>query len=379
MRIAVVAGEASGDQLGAGLINQLKDDYPDAIFYGIGGPLMQQQGFQSLYEMDDISMIGLEGVFTKLPGIIQIRWQLFNQFISDMPDMFIGIDVPDFNIGLEKKLTQHAITCIHYVSPTIWAWRSYRIKTIKKAIAHMLVLFPFEASIYQRHNVPVTFVGHPIADEVDTVADQSICRINFNIKDDCDVIALLPGSRTSEIQRHAGLFIQTAERFAQTYPDTKFIISAINHNAQDYIFQLLEKNKSSSNIQVITQNVREVISASDLVLAASGTVTLETALMGKPLVVAYKVSKISEIMVRMFANVRIYAMPNFLLDKPIIPEFIQQRANVENLSNALIRYMEDETLRNDMINKFIDLKSKLKVDSNKISANVVRTYLDAVK
>ena len=377
MRIAVVAGETSGDQLGAGLIKQLKDYYPDAKFYGIGGPLMQAQGFQCLYQMEQISMIGLEGVFTRLPGIIKIRRHLVNQFISDMPDVFIGIDVPDFNLGLEKKLTRHAITCIHYVSPTIWAWRGYRIKAIKKAIAHMLVLFPFEARLYEMHNVPVTFVGHPIADEVDGVADQSACRINYNLSNDCDVIALLPGSRTSEIQRHAGLFIKTAELLAQSYPDTKFIISAINRNAQNFINQLLEKGISNLNIQVSTKNVRQVISASDLVLAASGTVTLETALMGKPLVVAYKVSKISELMVRLFSSVSFYAMPNFLLEKPIIPEYVQQQANVENLSGALIRFLDDDELRNETINKFKEIKAKLKVDSNKISANVVRTYLDA--
>lgn len=377
MRIAVVAGEASGDQLGAGLIKRLKGYYPDAVFYGIGGPLMQQQGFQRLHEMDEISMIGLEGVFTRLPGIIKIRRQLIDRFISDMPDVFIGIDVPDFNLGLEKKLTRHAITCIHYVSPTIWAWRSYRIKSIKKAVTHMLVLFPFEAKLYQMHDVPVTFVGHPIADEVDSVADQSTCRLSYNLRKDCELIALLPGSRTSEIQRHAGLFIQTAERLAKSYPDTEFIISAVNHKAEVFITQLLEQNSSSLRIQVSTNNVRQVISASDLVLAASGTVTLETALMGKPMVVAYKVSKISELMVRLFSRVSFYAMPNFLLEEPIIPEFVQQQATSENLSRALIRYLKDDELRIKTINKFIEIKDKLKVNSNKLSANVVRTYLDA--
>ncbi len=338
---------------------------------------MQEQGFQSLYEMDDISMIGLEGVFSKLPGIIKIRQQLLDRLVSDRPEIFVGIDVPDFNLGLEKRLTQRAITCIHYVSPTIWAWRGYRINTIKKAVAHMLVLFPFETGIYQSHNVPVTFVGHPIADEVDGVADQSTCRKRYNLDDDCEVIALLPGSRTSEIQRHAALFIQTAEHLALSYPDTKFLISAINHNVHEFINQLLEKCSSNLKIQVITKNVRQVISASDLVLAASGTVTLETALMEKPLVVAYKVSKISELMVRLFSNVSFYAMPNFLLDKPIIPEFVQQRANVENLSGALAKFLSDELYKHETIRKFKEIKSKLKVDSNKTSANVVRTYLDA--
>ena len=375
MRIAVVAGEASGDQLGAGLINQLKREFPHAEYYGVGGPLMREQGFQSLYEMEDISMIGLEGVFTKLPRIIKIRRQLINRFRADKPDVFIGIDVPDFNLGLEKKLTQYAINCIHYVSPTIWAWRGYRIKTIKKAVAHMLVLFPFEAKIYQSHDVPVTFVGHPIADEVDDVADQSTCRTNLNIGLDCEVIALLPGSRSSEIERHAGLFIQTAQELSQLRPDLKFIISAVNQKAEDYITQLLKN--TDLNIHVVTKNVRQVISACDLVLAASGTVTLETALMGKPLVVAYKVSKISEMMVRAFSNVDSFAMPNFLLDKPLIPEFIQQDATKENLSTAMMRYLNDKNLRDETINKFKEIKNKLKVDSNIISASIVAKYLNS--
>ena len=376
MRIAIVAGEASGDQLGAGLIKQLNLIYPNAHCYGIGGPLMREQDFKSLFEMDEISMIGLEGVFTKLPGIIKIRRQLLHQFINDKPDVFIGIDVPDFNLGLEKKLSAQAITCIHYVSPTIWAWRGYRIKTIKKAVAHMLVLFPFEARIYQDHNIPVTFVGHPIADEVDSVADQASCRDTLNINSGRQVIALLPGSRTSEIHRHADLFIQTAQQLAHSRPETEFIISAINSNAEKFINDLLTENAYDIKIRVIKQNVRQVISASDLVLAASGTVTLETALLGKPLVVAYKVSKISELMIRMFSNISTYAMPNFLLDEPIIPEFLQRQASVENLSNALIKYLDDDELRKDTTKKFKEIKDKLKVDSNKTSANVVRSYLD---
>lgn len=377
MQIAVVAGEASGDQLGAGLVKQLKILYPDAQCYGIGGPLMKAQGFHSLYDMDDISMIGLEGVINRLPGIIKIRRQLIKRFIADMPDVFIGIDVPDFNLGLEKKLTERAITCIHYVSPTIWAWRGYRLKTIQKAVAHMLVLFPFEAGIYERHNIPVTFVGHPVADEVDRVADKSTCRKRFGLSGDCEVIALLPGSRTSEIHRHAGLFIQTAQRLADSTAGVKFIISAYDRKARDYINQLLDGNRQKPDIQVITQNVREVISASDIVLAASGTVTLETALMGKPLVVAYRVSIISELMVRLFSNVSFYAMPNFLLEKPIVPEFVQQQANPENLSAALTRYLHDDEFKNEITNKFKRIKTILKVDSNKIAAAVVRRYLEA--
>lgn len=375
MLIALVAGEASGDQLGSGLIRQLKAYYPDARFYGIGGALMREQGLQSLFEMDEISMIGLEGVFTKLPRIVQIRQQLIERFKRDRPDVFIGIDVPDFNLGLEKKLTQHSLTCIHYVSPTIWAWRAYRIKTIKKAVAHMLVLFPFESRLYQDQGIPVTFVGHPIADEVDCVPDQATCRAGLKLKPGSNVIALLPGSRSSEIQRHAELFIQTASHLNKSRPQTEYIISAVNSEAEAFINELIGRNDNVAAIRVITRNVRQVISASDVVLAASGTVTLETALLGKPMVVAYKVSLISEWMVRLFSNVSYYAMPNFLLDKPMVPEFVQREATVENLSKALDNLLDNDQLRENISIKFNEIKEKLKVDSNKISAQVVRSYL----
>ena len=375
MRIALVAGETSGDQLGAGLISRLKDYYPDANFYGIGGPLMQQSGLNSLYQMEDISMIGLEGVFTKLPKIISIRRNLVRRFIYDKPDVFIGIDVPDFNLGLEEKLTKNSITCIHYVSPTIWAWRSNRIHKIKKAIAHMLVLFPFEKKIYDQHHIPATFVGHPIADEVDKVLDQKSCRENFQIDQDLKIIALLPGSRSSEIERHAELFLETATTVSKVHTSTQFIISAVNKSAQEHINELIRNKFSNLKVIVITGNAREVISASDLVLAASGTVTLETALMSKPFVMAYKVSKLSELMVKYFARVKYFAMPNFLLSKPEVPEFVQAEATAENLSNALSVYLNDESKCVDIVNKFNEIKLKLKVDANVIAADVIRSYL----
>ncbi len=375
MRIALVAGETSGDQLGAGLITELRSSYPDADYYGIGGPLMQQAGMQLLYNMEDISMIGLEGVFTKLPKILSIRKKILNQFINDKPDIFIGIDVPDFNLGLEKKLTAHSITCIHYVSPTIWAWRGHRVKHIKQAIAHMLVLFPFEKKLYDSHNIPATFVGHPIADEVDLVPDLATCREKHSLSDHSTLVALLPGSRDSEIQRHAQLFLDTARSLSKTNDDIEFVISAVNQKTEQYLSELIRTTFSDLNLKLVTGNVREVISASNLVLAASGTVTLETALMGKPLVMAYKVSKLSEWMVKYFAQVNHYAMPNFLLDEPEIPEFVQQNATVENLAQALQGYLSDSAKCDDIISKFNKIKQQLKVDANIIAAAVVRSYL----
>ena len=373
--IAIVAGETSGDQLGAGLTAQLKLDYPQARIFGIGGPKMQALGFESLYEMDDISMIGLEGVFTKLPKIIRIRRALINHFLETKPDVFIGIDVPDFNLGLEKKLTNSSINCIHYVSPTIWAWRSSRIKTIKQAVKHMLVLFPFEVEIYKKHEVPVTFVGHPIANELDLVADQQSCRETLGLNPSGLLVAMLPGSRQSEIQRHAHLFLETAQSISQRHTSAEFVISAVNQNAATYLENIVNKDFQDLNIRVISTNVRNLISASDLVLAASGTVTLETALMQKPLVMAYKVSWLSELMVKCFSKVEYYAMPNFLLDTPLVPEFVQDKATVENLAVALSNYIESEDDRTNISNEFKQLKELLSVNSNVIAANVVKTYL----
>lgn len=375
MKIALVAGETSGDQLGAGLILRLKELFPQADYYGVGGPLMQNAGLISFNEMDDISMIGLEGVFTKLPKIISIRRNLIRRFINDKPDIFIGIDVPDFNLGLEKNLTQNNIICVHYVSPTIWAWRANRIHKIKKAVAHMLVLFPFEKKIYDQHGIAATFVGHPIADEVDNVVDQKMCRDKFNLQDDSTIIALLPGSRQSEIKRHTELFLKTAQALSKDKSNLQFLISAVNNFAQEYINNLVADKFNHLQLKVITGDTREVISSSDLVLAASGTVTLETALMGKPFVMAYKVSKLSELMVKYFSRVKYYAMPNFLLDRPEVPEFVQDDANVENLSRALLEYLENTKKRNEIVNKFNDIKKTLKVDANVIAADVIKSYL----
>ncbi len=379
MKIALVAGETSGDQLGAGLISRLKDFFPDAVYYGIGGPSMQQAGLQTLYEMEDISMIGLEGAFSKLPKIISIRRSLIRRFITDKPDIFIGIDVPDFNLGLEKKLTQNDIICVHYVSPTIWAWRPNRIHTIKKAVAHMLVLFPFEKKIYDQHQIAATFVGHPIADEVDKVLDQQSCRNKFQIHRDSKVIALLPGSRHSEITRHTELFLETAKALSKEKKNIQFIISAVNKAAEEYINQIVTNKFSYLQLKTVSGDIREVISASDLVLAASGTVTLETALMEKPLVMAYKVSKLSELMVKYFSRVKYYAMPNFLLDEPEIPEFVQDDATVDNLTEALNHYLSNTHHYQNIVNKFKIIKNKLKVDANIVAADVVCSYLPEVK
>ena len=379
VRIALVAGEASGDQLGAGLICRLRQDHPQAEFYGIGGPLMRQAGFNSLYDMEEISMIGLESVFTKLPGIIGIRRKLAQNLIGEEPDLFVGIDVPDFNLGLESKLASHSITCIHYVSPTIWAWRGFRIKTIKQAVAHMLVLFPFELDIYKSEGVPVTFVGHPVADEVDDVPDQLTCREGLGLKAHNSIIALLPGSRSSEISRHAGLFLETARQLQQQQPQINFVLSAVNQSAFDYLSSLVNNEFQDLNVKIILGQSRKMISASDLVLAASGTITLETALLEKPMVMAYKVSKLSEWMIKAFASVDHYAMPNFLLDTPLIPEFVQDQATATNLSRALLDYYTNPEKCRDLINKFKEVKDELKVNSNDRSAAVVNRFLEQAK
>jgi lipid-A-disaccharide synthase len=225
VRIGIVAGEPSGDSLGAGLINAVKRIYPDAEFIGVGGPKMSKAGCDTLYDMDRIGLMGLEGVFEKLGDILKIRSSLYRTFVANPPDLFIGIDVPDFNLALEHKLKKKNIKTVHYVSPTVWAWRGYRIHKIRRAVNHMLTLFPFEADYYKSHNIPVTCVGHPIADEIDhpdTMAARN--KIGIAVTEGKLVIGLLPGSRDSEVKRLAALFVEVVTKINQANSSIHFVL-----------------------------------------------------------------------------------------------------------------------------------------------------------
>jgi lipid-A-disaccharide synthase len=338
-RIGVVAGEASGDFLGAGLMREVGKRLHAVSFEGIGGPQMQAMGCRSLYPMDRLSIIGFESL-DKYPEIFGIRNKLVDHFLANPPDLFIGIDVPDFNLGLEERLKAAGIPTMHYVSPTVWAWRGYRIRKIRRAVDHMLALFPFEASYYRKHHVPVTYVGHPLADQINVRCDVAAARRKLHVPSKATVVALLPGSRSSELKRHADLFVKTAIWLHKRHPNIHFIAPFVSPDTR-VIFEnaLFRQGAWFLPITIVANDSREAMTAADIVLLASGTATLEAALLKKPMVVTYKMSWLSYLLVLPFLQVSLYALPNILAGRKIVPELMQSKAAPEQLGEAVAYFL----------------------------------------
>ncbi len=377
IRIGIVAGEVSGDQLGAGLMRAIKQRFPRARFEGIGGQLMQQQGCRSLFPMESLSIIGFESI-GKYPGILSIREKLAEHFLSDPPELFIGIDVPDFNLGLELKLKRGGILTVHYVSPTVWAWRGYRIRKIHKAVDHMLTLFPFEAKYYRQHHVPVTFVGHPLADHIDGKYALPAMRRLLHLPADRTIVALLPGSRMSELTRHADLFVQTALWLHRRHPEIYFVAPFVNASTQA-VFEkaLFRHNAWFLPIKLLSSHSCEAMAASDIVLLASGTATLEAALLKKPMVVTYKVSWFTYLLVRLFAHVSLFSLPNNLAGRKLVPELMQGDAVPEKLGSAVEYYLLHPHKTKSLKASLAAIGRLLRKNADESAAEAVLKLLDA--
>jgi len=376
MKIGIVAGEPSGDYLGAGLIGALARRFPAAEFVGVGGPRMEQAGMDKLYDMERISIMGLDELLQGLHDILKIRRSLFKIFSERSISIFIGIDAPDFNLGLECRLRKNGIPTVHYVSPTVWAWRGYRIRKIKRAVSHMLALFPFEARYYERHGVPVDFVGHPIADEIDEDYDKAKIRETLKLPPrGHQVVALLPGSRMVELQRLGELFIEVARTLQNSIEGIKFVAPFANPETRLYFATLL-KNHPDVPVVVVAGNSRQVIAAADVALLASGTAALEAALLKVPMVVAYKGSWASGVLVKLLAHVEHFSMPNHLLETPIVPEFFQSDANVHNLVTAMNRYLLDAEHCRAVSRSFGAIMSSLRCNANDRAAEAVANLLE---
>ncbi len=344
MKVGIVAGEKSGDYLGAELIEAIKRRHPNAEFIGLAGPLMQAAGAQSLAQMDKISIMGIAGVIKGLRDILSIRKRIRQHMLNWRPDVFIGIDVPDFNLGLEIKLKQAGIPTVHYVSPTVWAWRSKRIVKIKRAVNLMLTLFPFEADFYRKHQTPVRYVGHPLAKQVMTwqISDEFSARLpQFDTKQEGTshtrskiqaqpkLIALLPGSRGSEVSRLAPIMLQAATTLKQKYPELTFVIPAANAKLHRQLAEQIQL--INAPVELIEGHSRDALAACHLTVLASGTAALEAGLFAKPMVVMYKVAKLEEWYAARTMVVKHFSMPNHLVTPPVVPELIQQRATKENM------------------------------------------------
>jgi len=370
--IGLVVGEVSGDMLGAGLVKQLKKILDDVEFRGIAGPLTQAEGCKTLYPMEKLSIIGLVEALGKFRAVLKIRKALVQEFLDKPPDIFIGIDVPDFNLGLEKRLKQAGIPTVHYVSPTVWAWRGYRIKSIHKAVNRMLALFPFEEVYYRRHNIPVTFVGHPMAERIEREVDRKAYRKKLGLPEDRTIIALLPGSRSSELIRHSKLFIRTAAWLLDKDDSLLFVAPFVNRKTRKIFNRAVNKLEAwDYPVKQVDGHSRDVMAAADIVLLASGTATLEAAIMKRLMVITYKVSFITSLLVRAFSHVSLYSMPNNLAGHELVPEFMQSDATPENLGAAVIELLTDKNKAESITTELGKIRDQLAQDADKKAAQAV--------
>lgn len=376
IKIAMVAGEVSGDNLGAGLMQALLRKIPNAEFVGIAGPKMKALGCKSLYSMDELTVMGILVSLVSIGKILWIRHRLYRYLVKNPPDIFVGIDAPDFNLGLETKLRKKGITCIHYVSPTVWAWRRYRLRKIKKAVDHMLAILPFEEAFYKEYNIPVTYVGHPMAEEIELHPDMQAARQRLNLPEDKVIVALLPGSRRSELERHARLFIDAVRWVHERNKKLHFVAAPVDSaTQQQFENAIAEQHGQSLPIEIITGKSREVMTASDLVILASGTAALEAALLKKPMVVTYKVSFLTYVIVKLLSHVKYYSMPNNLAGRELVPEFMQYDATAENIGRAVEKILSDPEEKNRLIGELEKMHLDLKRDGDQRAADTVLSYL----
>jgi lipid-A-disaccharide synthase len=364
LTIAVVAGEASGDLLGAHLIRALRARLPEAHFTGIGGPRMQSAGMTVLYPMEKLAVRGYVEVLRHYAGIQGIRRRLAARFLAHPPALFVGVDAPDFNLDLELKLKSAGIPTAHLVGPSIWAWRGERIEKIRRAVGHMLVIFPFEQEIYETAGIPVTYVGHPLAEMLAPSPDRAAAREQLRLPVGAPVIVLLPGSRLSEVGQMADTFIETARQVAAAVPDAQILVPLLNRSTRDLFETALYRREAGDlNLTVMFGHAHEAMAAADVVLAASGTATLEAALIGRPVVIAYRMPRASWWIMRNRGYQPYVGLPNILAGEFIVPEFLQDEATPENLSQAVLNLLFDGVVRARLETRFAAIARELRQDS----------------
>ncbi|ASP39264.1 lipid-A-disaccharide synthase [Bacterioplanes sanyensis] len=377
MRIALVAGETSGDMLGAGLIQALKIRYPNASFEGIGGPLMQAQGMTSFVPMERLSVMGLVEVLGRLFELLKVRRDLIKHWRQNPPDVFIGIDAPDFNLTLEQKLRQSGIKTVHYVSPSVWAWREKRVEQIAKAVDLMLTLFPFEAKFYKDHQVPVRFVGHHLADKIPLETDPAPSRQALELPTDKALVCLMPGSRGSEVQRLGSLFLETAQRMLRVRNDLHFIIPAASVERRNQIEQLLAEFAVPLPVTVVLGQSHTCMTAADVVLLASGTATLEAMLLKKPMVVSYIVAPVTYHILKRLVTQPYISLPNLLAGREVVPELLQLQATPANLADALLLRLQDGEAVSQLHETFLFIHKQLRRNADQQAADAVIELLES--
>ncbi|PCJ24581.1 MAG: lipid-A-disaccharide synthase [SAR86 cluster bacterium] len=373
----IVAGEKSGDILGAGLIAELRKIYPDARFVGIGGQDMIAQGCESIAPMDRLSVMGFVEPLGRLPELFALKKRLRNLFIENPPLAFIGIDSPDFNLRLESELHQHNIKTVHYVSPSVWAYREKRINKIKGSVDLMLTLFPFETQIYTDHKIAVKCVGHPLADTIGFDDQKDANRDRYNLSADDSIVTLMPGSRGGEIKRLGPIFLAAALESLKKYPQLKFLIPYSSPESKSLISTLLKEACIFPGEQFqLVDDSHSAISAADLVILASGTATLETLLLRRPMIVGYKLANITYAIASRMVKIPYVALPNLLAGRQLVPEYIQHNLTEETLLREITEFMSETKDIEPLLQEFDVIHRELRLDASAQAAAAIAAMLD---
>lgn len=368
----MVAGEASGDLLASRLLSGLTPRIQDAYIHGIGGHHMEAMGFHSDYPMDKLTVRGLFEIIPKYRELKGIQNTLRDQLIAENPAAFIGVDYPGFNLGLEEQLKAAGIPTIHYIGPQIWAWRGWRIKKIIRAVSHILVIFPFEQEIYEKAGVPVTYVGHPLAEVIPMQPDMALARTQLNLSQHHRVIAVLPGSRMGELKYMTPPFVAAMQLLLLKEPDLQFVIPMAGERQKQFFDELVSvEQQQALNIRVVIGESHTAMAASDAVIVASGTASLEVALHKKPMVIAYKVMPASYMIMRHMNYLPWIGLPNILAKETLVPELIQHAATPEAIADAIWYQMNDAALLEKLKIRFTDMHYSLLRDSANESAQAV--------
>ena len=378
LRVVIVVGEASGDVLGSALLKELNQRFLGLESFGIGGPLMVHKGFSPWYSMSELSVMGYIEVLLKLPRLLRIRSSLAKKIVSYKPDLVIGVDAPDFNLSLERTIRNSGIPVMHLVSPSIWAWRYERIHKIRQSVDHMLVLFPFEEKIYEQEGIPVSYVGHPLADEIEPEVDRSNYRSKLGFSSGKKIVALLPGSRKTELKQHLNLMLDAAKLIQNSSPEIRFLVPLLDNEAHNFVHSILSRRNVNLNgtIDFVVGKTQDALKAADIAIIASGTATLEGLLCECPMVVTYKVSKLTAWLMRLQANARFVSLPNIISNESLVSELIQEDAQPDLLANEVISMLENSDQLVSLRERFRRIKSSLRMGSAKRSADVIEQFLN---
>ncbi|WP_188013947.1 lipid-A-disaccharide synthase [Photobacterium damselae] len=374
LRIGIVAGEISGDILGAGFIEAVKAQYPDAEFVGVAGPRMQAAGCQALFDMEELAVMGIVEVLGRLPRLFKIKAELVRYFTDNPPDVFVGIDAPDFNLRLERDLKDHGIKTVHYVSPSVWAWRQKRIFKIEKATNLVLAFLPFEKVFYDKFNVPCEFIGHTMADAIPLETDKLAARQLLNLDPNQRYMAVLPGSRGGEMELIAPPFIETCRLLKQQHPDLGFVVALVNQKRREQFEQAWQSIAPELDFVLVDDTARNVMIASDAVLLASGTVALECMLVKRPMVVGYKVKPLTAWLAKRMLKTKYVSLPNILADKELVPELLQEECEPAKLAEQVNRFLAQDN--SDLIAEFNQMHQWIRCDADKQAAQAVLKLID---